>query len=66
MGFKYLPHLIVLLVAVLLIFGSAKLPDLAKNLGKSMRIIKDEAKALKADDAADEPKASTTDEPDAK
>lgn len=41
--------LIILLVIVIL-FGSAKLPTLARSLGKSMRILKAETKGLHADD----------------
>lgn len=43
-------HIVVLLVVVLLLFGSAKLPDLARSVGKSMRILKDETKALTTPD----------------
>jgi sec-independent protein translocase protein TatA len=41
--------LIILLVIVIL-FGSAKLPTLARSLGKSMRILKAETKGLHDDD----------------
>jgi sec-independent protein translocase protein TatA len=41
--------LIILLVIVVL-FGSAKLPTLARSLGKSMRILKAETKGLRTDD----------------
>jgi sec-independent protein translocase protein TatA len=41
--------LIILLVIVIL-FGSAKLPSLARSLGKSMRILKAETKGLHNDD----------------
>jgi sec-independent protein translocase protein TatA len=41
--------LIILLVIVVL-FGSAKLPTLARSLGKSMRILKAETKGLHNDD----------------
>jgi sec-independent protein translocase protein TatA len=41
--------LIILLVIVIL-FGSAKLPTLARSLGKSMRILKAETKGLHNDD----------------
>ncbi len=40
--------MILLLVAVLL-FGSKRLPDAARSLGKSMRIFKSEVKELQAD-----------------
>ncbi|MFD9103320.1 Sec-independent protein translocase subunit TatA [Streptomyces virginiae] len=43
-------HLLVVLVVCLLVFGSKKLPDMARSLGRSMRILKSEARALRADD----------------
>ncbi|MGW0783390.1 Sec-independent protein translocase subunit TatA [Streptomyces sp. NPDC002125] len=46
------PLEIVLIIAViLLLFGAKKLPDMARSLGKSARILKSEAKAMKKDDA---------------
>lgn len=52
------PLEIVLIIAViLLLFGAKKLPDMARSLGKSARILKSEAKAMKKDD---EPAAATT------
>ncbi|MFC9244181.1 Sec-independent protein translocase subunit TatA [Streptomyces sp. NPDC057136] len=53
------PLEIVLIIAViLLLFGAKKLPDMARSLGKSARILKSEAKAMKKDDT--EPPAPTT------
>ncbi|WNZ12847.1 Sec-independent protein translocase subunit TatA [Streptomyces sp. 11x1] len=47
------PLEIVLIIAViLLLFGAKKLPDMARSLGKSARILKSEAKAMKKDDEA--------------
>jgi sec-independent protein translocase protein TatA len=43
-------HLIIVLVILVLLFGSAKLPKLAKSLGESMRIFKGEAQKLHSDD----------------
>lgn len=37
-------HALVLLVIVVLIFGAAKLPGLAKSVGQSMKIFKNEVK----------------------
>lgn len=37
-------HALVILTVVLLVFGSAKLPSLARSVGESMRILKDEVK----------------------
>ncbi|MEU0068273.1 Sec-independent protein translocase subunit TatA [Streptomyces sp. NPDC006332] len=45
-------HLLVLAIVVILLFGSRKLPDTARALGKSMRILKSEAKALKDENAS--------------
>lgn len=44
-------HLLIVVVFFLLLFGSKKLPDAARGLGKSMRILKSEARAMKEDDA---------------
>ncbi len=41
------PHLIVILVIVLLLFGAPKLPGLAKSIGQSMRIFRGEMKTMK-------------------
>ncbi|MFV5996982.1 Sec-independent protein translocase subunit TatA [Streptomyces sp. NPDC056231] len=49
-------HLLILVAVVILIFGSKKLPDTARALGKSMRILKSETKAMKDDDASNEPR----------
>ncbi|WP_406131809.1 Sec-independent protein translocase subunit TatA [Streptomyces sp. NBC_00989] len=40
-------HLLVVAIVVILLFGSKKLPEAARGLGKSMRILKSEAKAMK-------------------
>ncbi|MBO0914427.1 Sec-independent protein translocase subunit TatA [Streptomyces sp. NBC_01260] len=54
------PLEIVLIIAVvLLLFGAKKLPDMARSLGKSARILKSEAKAMRKDD---EPAAAATTE----
>ena len=46
----------ILIVAVVLIvlFGSKKLPDAARSLGKSMRILKTEVGSLHADEPAEQ------------
>lgn len=48
-------HLLILAGVFVVLFGSKKLPDAARSLGKSLRIFKSEVKALREDD--DEPKA---------
>lgn len=45
-------HLVILLAVILLLFGAAKLPALAKSMGQSARVFKGEMKAMKEDDAA--------------
>ena len=42
-------EIILILVVILLLFGAKKLPDMARSLGKSARILKSEAKAMKTD-----------------
>ena len=44
-------HLLLVALVCILLFGSKKLPDAARGLGKSMRILKSEARAMKTDDA---------------
>ncbi|MFC9298116.1 Sec-independent protein translocase subunit TatA [Streptomyces sp. NPDC057011] len=44
------PLEILLIIAVIvLLFGAKKLPEMARSLGKSARILKSEAKAMKKD-----------------
>lgn len=44
------PHLLIILAVVLLLFGAAKLPALAKSVGQSARVFKGEMKAMKDED----------------
>jgi sec-independent protein translocase protein TatA len=43
-------HIIVLVVVLVLLFGAKRLPDAARSLGRSLRIIKAETKGLVDDD----------------
>ncbi|GAA0807124.1 Sec-independent protein translocase subunit TatA [Spirilliplanes yamanashiensis] len=43
-------HIIVLVVVLILLFGAKRLPDAARSLGRSLRIIKSETKGLIDDD----------------
>ncbi|MGW0884559.1 Sec-independent protein translocase subunit TatA [Streptomyces sp. NPDC002671] len=47
-------HLLLLVAVVVLVFGSKKLPDTARALGKSVRILKSETRAMKDDGASHE------------
>ncbi|WP_446034432.1 Sec-independent protein translocase subunit TatA [Streptomyces olivaceus] len=42
-------HLLIVAIVFLVLFGSKKLPDMARSLGKSARILKSEAAAMKSD-----------------
>ncbi|MFF4427376.1 Sec-independent protein translocase subunit TatA [Streptomyces sp. NPDC001549] len=41
----------IILTLVILVFGAKKLPELARSMGKSARILKSEARAMKNDPA---------------
>lgn len=43
---------LLILAVILLLFGAAKLPALAKSLGQSARVFKGEIKAMNDEDAA--------------
>ena len=45
-------HLLILLAVILLLFGAAKLPALAKSMGQSARAFKGEMNAMKEEDEA--------------
>jgi sec-independent protein translocase protein TatA len=46
-------EIVLILLVILLLFGAKKLPDMARSLGKSARILKSEAKAMKKDGGDD-------------
>ncbi|MFB2582676.1 Sec-independent protein translocase subunit TatA [Herbiconiux sp. P15] len=46
-------HLIIVLVVILLLFGATRLPALSKSLGQSLRIFRNETKAMKDESAAE-------------
>jgi sec-independent protein translocase protein TatA len=52
-------HVIVVVVVLVLLFGAKRLPDAARSLGRSMRILKAETRGLMEDDvqAKAEPKS---------
>jgi sec-independent protein translocase protein TatA len=49
--------ILIVAVVIIVLFGSRKLPDAARSLGKSMRILKTEVQGMHEDD---EPAAATT------
>ena len=53
------PLEILLIIAVIvLLFGAKKLPEMARSLGKSARILKSEAKAMKKDGESEDAAAA--------
>jgi sec-independent protein translocase protein TatA len=50
--------ILIIAIVILVLFGSRKLPDAARSLGKSMRILKSEISELHEDEAHQQP-AST-------
>ena len=63
MGRPGLPELLLILLVVLLLFGAKRLPDLSRSVGRSLRILKSETKALHSDDDDDEPKPAAPERP---
>ena len=55
MGFSSLSpwHVLIVVAVFVLLFGARKLPDAARSLGRSMRILKAETKGLRDDDTGD-------------
>jgi sec-independent protein translocase protein TatA len=54
-GFPQGAEWLVILAIVILVFGAAKLPDLARGTGQALRIFKTETKGLKDDDESEPP-----------
>ncbi|QGQ19336.1 twin-arginine translocase TatA/TatE family subunit [Cellulomonas sp. JZ18] len=57
-----LSHILIVLVVVVLLFGANRLPGLARSVGQSMKIFKNEVKDLADDDRRDAaaPKTAVT------
>jgi sec-independent protein translocase protein TatA len=53
-------HIIVLVVVLILLFGAKRLPDAARSLGRSLRIIKAETRGLADDDVNAKAEAQQT------
>lgn len=54
---------LILLFIVVLLFGAKKLPELARGLGRSMRILKDEVRAQDSPPEATRGSTGTTSQP---
>lgn len=55
MGQFGMREIILIAILVLLVFGAKRLPDTARALGKSLRILKSETQAMKTDDSQTAP-----------
>ncbi|GAA4507506.1 twin-arginine translocase TatA/TatE family subunit [Brevibacterium yomogidense] len=60
-------HILILVIVILLIFGAPKLPMIAKNIGKSLKVFKSEVDDLRGDkdkgDAQDDTRQEITEAP---
>jgi len=63
MGFVRPWHIAVLVVVLILLFGAKRLPDAARSLGRSMRILKAETKGLAEDDVTGKAEAQSGRQP---
>ena len=55
-------HLLVVAVVFLILFGSKRLPDSARSLGRSLRIFKSEVQEMNKDDAKEDKKTDPSSE----
>ncbi|MPY98949.1 MAG: twin-arginine translocase TatA/TatE family subunit [Actinophytocola sp.] len=53
-------HLAILLAVMILLFGAKKLPDAARGVGRSLKILKAETKGLREDEDESSSRASDT------
>jgi sec-independent protein translocase protein TatA len=63
MGFPSGWELVLVLLVILVLFGAKRLPDSARALGRSMRILKAETKGLRDDDVPAPGSTTVTAEP---
>jgi sec-independent protein translocase protein TatA len=63
LGFGW-QELLVLLVIILVLFGYKKVPEMSRNLGRSLRIFKTEIREMRDEEHSESPLHSALDEPD--
>jgi sec-independent protein translocase protein TatA len=56
-------ELIIIAVVIILLFGAKKLPDMARSLGRSAKILKAETKGLREDDDQSQYNSTATQQP---
>src|SRR4051812_11247657 len=54
------PEIVLIILAILLLFGYKKLPDASRSIGRSLRIFKGEMKGMKDDDVRVKDPATAT------
>ena len=55
-------HLLVLAIVFIILFGSKRLPDSARSLGRSLRIFKSEVQEMNKDDLKEDKKTDPSSE----
>jgi sec-independent protein translocase protein TatA len=64
MGFLREPsHLLLVILVVVVLFGSRRLPDAARGIGQAMRIFKSEIKTMQTDETPKRPTAEPAEPP---
>jgi sec-independent protein translocase protein TatA len=59
-GFPGPTELMIIVVIILVLFGGAKLPEMARNIGRGMRVFKEEANTLRKEiEISDKPEAES-------
>lgn len=56
-------EILLILLVIVVLFGAKKLPDAARSLGKSARILKSEAKAMRNDGATGTAESAAQEQP---
>jgi len=60
-GFPGPTELVIIFVIILVLFGGAKLPEMARNIGRGMRVFKEEANTLRKEiEVSDQPTATSS------
>jgi sec-independent protein translocase protein TatA len=57
------PQIVIILAVVVLLFGSRKLPELARGLGSSLRIFRSETKGMMDADKGESAETSANEQP---
>jgi sec-independent protein translocase protein TatA len=61
-GFGW-PHLLIIAVLIILLFGAKRLPDAARGLGRSLQIFKSETRGMRGENEPEPPAAQQPQNP---